>query len=176
MPGPVPNNIGAGKLCCHIALHQSQSRLKFFESTGLDDKHHRILENVYCHEYYGGLRIIQIITWALCATTVYGIFTEAPWLAWVGAVWLALFAWLLWVLAARRSNEELARAYVSKANKRDVYDLETHEKKRRAREEVFDAAVLHERAERSLLEERKALEEKQGVKAFAAQNHFNGGV
>ncbi|WOJ97359.1 hypothetical protein R0137_02020 [Congregibacter brevis] len=176
MLGPVPNNIDPVKLCCHISLHQSQSPLKFFESTGLDDKHHRILENVHCHEYYEGLHIIQIITWALCAATVYGIFTVAPWLNWIGAVWLALFAWLLWVLAARRSSEELATAYVSKANKRDVYDLETHEKKRRAREEVFDAAVLHERAEHSLIEERKALEEKQGVKAFPTQNQFNDGA
>ena len=93
----------------------------------------------------------------------------APWLKLLAAIWFFLFAWLLWVLVAPKSDEEIARAYVTKANKRDLYDLETHEKKRRAREEVFDAAVLHQRAERSLIAEREALAKKQGVKAFPSQ-------
>ena len=65
---------------------------------------------------------------------------------WLAVPWVAALGYTLWRVFRRESNEDYLKRRMHSFNERDTWDMDSAEKRRAAREEVFQSEKLSKRA------------------------------
>ena len=92
--------------------------------------------------YYVATFGLQVMTYG----TLAALFIPMLRSWWLAVPWIALAVYTLWRAFNPESNEDYLKRRMHQFNERDSWDLDSGEKRRRAREEVFHSERLSNRA------------------------------